>query len=168
MGENRAGDKVCRYCGASLQPSYPGQDMEEGNGKRKRGSKRKRNLSNSQRREHREEKRSERKQERERQVEKRFEGEQKFEGQTERQKETNIHEVQTIFGKVYRVQPSASEEKNTGKSHNHKFTWLFWLIFFVVMIVDFDIGVRLLLLVFIVVAVILAIFSMKKRGGGIR
>ena len=60
------------------------------------------------------------------------EGEQKFQGQTERQKETNIYEEQTIFGKNYRVQPSASEEEeeNTGKSHNHKFPWLFGLIFF--------------------------------------
>ena len=33
MGENRAGDKVCRYCGAYLQPSFPGQDPFENNEK---------------------------------------------------------------------------------------------------------------------------------------
>ena len=32
--------------------------------------------------------------------------------------------------KRYRVQSSASEEENTGKSRNHKFPWLFGLILF--------------------------------------
>ena len=92
------------------------------------------------------------------------EGEQKFQGQTERQKETNIYEEQTIFGKNYRVQPSASEEENTGKSHNHKFTWLFWL-FLLIFYAFITREVPSLLLAFIIV-VILVIISIKKKGGG--